>query len=99
MKLPGRTPDHRSRLVVACLRVVDLAPTVDALTGEILRSWCGVRASAADLAALEHALRIGEAWSARVLAIAMGPPAVEAALREARAVGADVLRVPVPVGG
>lgn len=99
MRLSGRTPDNRSRLVVACLRVVDLAPTVDALTGEIRRSWCGVRASAADLAALEHALRIADEWSARVLAVAMGPPAVDAALREARAVGAEVLRVPFPVAG
>ena len=96
MSLPGRTPGLSSRLVVACLRVVDLAPTVDALTGEIRRSWCGVRASAADLAALEHALRIAEAWSARVLAVAMGPPAVDATLREARAAGAEVLRIPFP---
>lgn len=99
MNLSGRAPDRRSRLVVACLRVVDLAPTVDALTGEIRRSWCGVRASAADLAALEHALRIAEAWSARVLAVAMGPPTVDAVLREARAAGAEVLRIPFPSAG
>lgn len=99
MNPSGSAPGYRSRLVVACLRVVDLAPTVDALTGEIRRSWCGVRASAADLAALEHALRIAEAWSARVLAVAMGPPAIDAALREARAVGTEVLRIPFPAAG
>ena len=84
---------HVPALVVACLRVVDQAPAVDPLTGEIRRDWSGARASAADMAALEHALRIAEAWSARVLAVAMGSPAVDSVLREAVAVGAEVLRI------
>ena len=83
----------RPRLVVACLRVVDQDPAVDPLTGAIRRDGTAARASAADLAALEQALRIAEAWSGRVLAVALGPPAADAVLREALAVGADVLRV------
>lgn len=89
-----RTPDSTPRLVVACLRVVDQGPTVNPLTGEIRRDVSAARASSADLAALEHALRVAEAWSGTVLAVAMGPSATDAILREAIAVGARALRVP-----
>lgn len=87
--------DRQPRLVVACLRVVDPRPAVDPLSGEIRRGGTAARASDADLAALEHALRIAEAWSGRVLAVSAGSPAADAVLREARAVGAEVLRVPL----
>lgn len=85
--------DNRFPLVVACLRVVDQEPAVDPLTGAIRRDASAARASVADMAALEHALRIAEAWSGRVLAVALGSPAADSVLREAVAVGADALRI------
>jgi electron transfer flavoprotein beta subunit len=45
--------------------------------------------SPADAAALEWALRIGEAAGEDVLVVSLGPPAADAALREAVASGAD----------
>ncbi|MGI5472183.1 mycofactocin-associated electron transfer flavoprotein beta subunit [Streptomyces sp. CA-132043] len=50
--------------------------------------------SPADLGALEQALRVSEALGGRCLAVCVGPPATEPALREALAAGADaVLRI------
>lgn len=83
-------------LVVACLRHTDLRPEVDPLTGAVTRDPRSAGLSAAEAAALERALRIAEAWSGRVLAVAAGPPAAEQTLREVLALGADVLRVPWP---
>ena len=87
---------HESPLVVACLRHIDQRPTVDGLTGEVHRDPLVATASAADQAALEHALRIAEVWDGRVIAVAAGPPAVEFTLRLAASVGAQPLRVPWP---
>ncbi|HEV3131315.1 MAG TPA: mycofactocin-associated electron transfer flavoprotein beta subunit [Acidimicrobiales bacterium] len=81
-------------LIVACLRITDLRPVVDPLTGAVSRDVWGVGLSAADAAALEHALRAAEAWSGRVLAVAVGPAAIEPVLRDVMALGASVLRVP-----
>ncbi|MGH3096399.1 MAG: mycofactocin-associated electron transfer flavoprotein beta subunit [Streptosporangiales bacterium] len=83
-------------LVVVCLRHVDQRARVDPLTGEIDRDPRSATASAADLAALEHALRIAEAWSGRVLAIAAGSPEADHTLRQAMALGAQVMRVAWP---
>jgi electron transfer flavoprotein beta subunit len=83
-----------SPLVVACLRVTDLRPEVDLLTGSVRRDRLGVGLSAPDASALEHALRIAEAWSARVLVVAAGPRSVEPVLRDAVALGASVVRIP-----
>ena len=69
-------------LVVACLRITDLRPEVDPLTGAISRDAWGTGLAAADAAALEHALRAAEAWSGRVLAVAVGPASVEPVLRD-----------------
>ena len=81
-------------LVVACLAPCDLRPAVDGLTGEV---WVDPRRadlSAADAAALEHALRAAEVWGpGRVLAVAAGGASVEPALRTAVALGADAIRV------
>jgi electron transfer flavoprotein beta subunit len=84
----------RTPLVVACLRVCDLRPEVDPLTGSIRRDVWGLGLSAADAAALEHALRIAEAWSGRVLAVAVGPATIEPVLREVSALGVSVVRIP-----
>jgi len=86
-------PEHP--LVVACLRITDLRTGIDPLTGAVTRDPLGVGLTAADGAALEHALRIAEAWSGRVIAIAAGPPSIEPVLREVLALGIEVLRIPV----
>ncbi|GIF52698.1 electron transfer flavoprotein beta subunit [Asanoa ferruginea] len=81
-------------LVVACLRFGDLRPSVDPLTGTVSRDPRGFDLSAADAAALEHALRLGDAWSAPVLAVTAAPSSADPLLRTALALGASVLRVP-----
>ena len=86
-------------LVVALLRHTDLRPEVDRLTGQVSRDYRSAGANPAELAALETALRIAEAWGGRVLAVTAGPVSAEETLREAHAVGASVLRVPWPSSG
>ncbi len=83
-----------SPLVVACLDPADLRPEVNSLTGEVQVDQRRVDLSAADEAALEYALRAGEAWDGQVVAVAAGPPSVEPILRRALALGARALRVP-----
>jgi electron transfer flavoprotein beta subunit len=63
-------------------------PQVDPLTGT-LRSAELMGPSESDLAALEWALRLGEAWGAEVLAACAGPPEAEPVLRDALAAGAS----------
>src|SRR5512142_315230 len=94
--LPDR-PDHRP-LVVALLRHTDRHPDVDPVTGQVTRDSRSAGPSAAEWAALELALRIAPSWDARVLAVCLGPPDAERTLREAAAVGAQVLRVVRPLG-
>ncbi len=81
------------RLVVALLRCTDLRAEVDPLSGAISRDPRAAALSASDAAALEHALRLAEAWGARVLALSAGGLECEAGLREAAAVGAETRRV------
>ena len=83
-------------LIVALLRHTDLRPQVDHISGHVSRDDRSAGANPAELAALETALRIADAWGGRVLAVAAGSEAAEATLREASAVGASVLRVPWP---
>ena len=80
--------------IAACLQVTDLRPEVDPLTGLVTRDRLATAPSASDQAALEHALRIAEAWSSRVVALAIGPAAIEEVLREVTALGVEVIRVP-----
>ncbi len=80
--------------MVACLRITDLRPEVDPLDGSVHRDSWGIGLSPADEAALEHALRICDSWSGRLLVVAVGPVAVEPVLRQVAALGASVLRVP-----
>jgi electron transfer flavoprotein beta subunit len=83
-------------LVVACLRHSDPRPEVDPLTGAVRRSGHGAGPAAAELAALELALRLAEAWHGQALAIVAGPPAADETLRDALAAGAAALRVDWP---
>lgn len=83
-------------LVAACLKWVDLRPDVDPLTGTVAEDPRFFGLSASDQAALEWALRLGEAWAAPVLALSVGPPPADAGLREALACGATrAIRVPM----
>jgi electron transfer flavoprotein beta subunit len=84
---------HYGPLVVACLRITDLRPEVDPLTGAVTRDAQGNCLSAADAAALELSLRIAASWSGQVVAVAVGPPSVDPVLRDVAALGATVLRV------
>lgn len=83
-------------LVVACLRHVDQRAGVDPLTGELDCDPRSASASAADLAALEYALRIAQAWSGRVLAVIAGAPKANDTLRQAMALGSEAVRVAWP---
>ena len=83
-------------LVVACVDPQDLRPDVDPLTGEVTYDPRRADLSAADAAALEHALRVAEAWGGRVLVVAAGPPEIDPVLREAASLGADAMRVTWP---
>ncbi len=89
----------RGPLVVACLRICDLRAEVDPLTGSVTSDGFGLALSAADGAALEHALRLAEAWSGRVLAAASGPATIDPVLRSVAALGVRVLRVGDEPGG
>lgn len=88
--------NEASPLVAVCLRVADLRPEIDPLTGALAQSAHGAGLSAADEAALERALTIAAAWSGRALALAAGPPIADGPLRAAAALGAQVLRVAWP---
>jgi electron transfer flavoprotein beta subunit len=92
-------PDIGSPLVVACLDPADLRPEVNPLTGAVHADRRRADLSAADGAALEYALRAGEAWGGQVLAVAAGPPSVDPVLRQAMALGARALRVPYGSNG
>ncbi|HEV8065252.1 MAG TPA: mycofactocin-associated electron transfer flavoprotein beta subunit [Acidimicrobiales bacterium] len=76
-------------LVVACLKAVPLVSSVDQLSGEVSFDPMSLGASVADLAALEWALRCGEAWGRPVLAVSAGGPEADAVLRDALAAGAS----------
>ena len=89
---PARGPGP---LVVACLRLGDLRPRVDPLDGTVRRDRLGVGLSPADAAALEHALRVAEAWSGRVVAVCVGPASVDPVLADVAALGVAVVRVPL----
>lgn len=93
--VPPAHPDPVGPLVVACLRINDLRPSVDPLDGAVTRDRLGVGLSPADAAALEHALRLADSWSARVVAVCVGPESVEPVLREVAALGVTVVRVPL----
>jgi electron transfer flavoprotein beta subunit len=79
-------------LIAACVKWVDLSPDVDPLHGGVETRPHGSGLSAADLAAVEVALRLGEAWGASVTVTSLGPVGVEPALRELLACGATAVR-------
>jgi electron transfer flavoprotein beta subunit len=85
-------------VIAACMKWVDRRPDVDPLTGEVHTDVRTSGPSDADDAALEWALRIGEAWRLPVVALAAGPAAVEPMLRDAVSTGAErAIRVDLPL--
>lgn len=79
--------------VVACLRVCDLHPEVDPLTGAVRTEVAGLGLSHADAAALEHTLRAAETWAVPAAAVTAGSPDVDPVLRDVAALGVSVLRI------
>jgi len=75
-------------VIGVCWKVVDLRAVVDPLTGDVLPDPDGLGVSAADEAALEWALRLGEAWERPVLIAAAGERSCEPLLQAALAAGA-----------
>jgi electron transfer flavoprotein beta subunit len=81
--------DREAAIVIAvCMKWVDRRPEVDPLTGAVHTDVRTSGASDADEAALEWALRIGQAWDVAVIAVTAGPPDADAMLRDAVAAGA-----------
>ena len=88
------TADGSQRVIVAALSWSWRSVTVDPLTGEVGADPRNSGPSLADLAALEHALRLAVPWAAKVVAVTVGPREADAQLRDALAVGAaEALRV------
>jgi electron transfer flavoprotein beta subunit len=78
---------NRGGHIAVALKWVDLSPEVDPLAGQVYHDARTSGFSPADAAALEWALRLGEAWQLPVAAVTAGPPQAEAVLREAAAFG------------
>jgi electron transfer flavoprotein beta subunit len=81
------------RLIVACVAPADLLPDVDGLTGEVRVDARRADLTASDAAAVEHVLRIAQAWGGRPLVVADGPPAIDAVLVDLAALGCEVIRI------
>jgi electron transfer flavoprotein beta subunit len=75
--------------VAVVLKYVDRRPDIDPLTGHVHTDRRSSGMSDADMAALEWALRLADAWGWPLTALTAGPPEAEAVLREALAVGAN----------
>jgi electron transfer flavoprotein beta subunit len=88
--------DTRNPLIVVCLRHSDRRPDVDPVTGQVDRDHRGAGPAPSEWAALELGLQVAQAWDGDVLAVCVGPPDADRTLREAAAVGAQVLRVALP---
>jgi len=76
-----------------CVAPDDLRPQVDPLSGSVTVDERWAVLSASEAAAVEHAVRMGEAWGLGVVAITVGPPGCEVALAEVSALGVAVCRV------
>jgi electron transfer flavoprotein beta subunit len=80
-------------MVAVCLAPTDLRPEVDELTGEVTSDLRRADLPAGEAAALEHALRVAEAWDGWVLAVAVGAAEIDPVLREVSALGVETVRV------
>ena len=85
--------------IVACVKWAALRTEVDLLHGTVHTSNHGHGISESDRAAVELALRLGEAWSAAVDVVCAGPASADDTLAELYAVGVDrVVRVELDPG-
>ncbi|WP_239393885.1 hypothetical protein [Frankia sp. CiP3] len=84
----GGLPELQNLQLTVLVAHSPLAVEVDPLTGEVRIDDRLSGLSAADQAACEWALRLGDAWSVPVRALTVGPPAADATLRGALAAGA-----------
>lgn len=82
-----------------CVAPDDLRPQVDPLSASVSVDERWAALSASDSAAVEHAVRMGEAWDLAVVAITVGPPGCEVALTEVSALGVAVHRVDAAQSG
>ena len=107
LDVPGRRRRRRvseglrsMRVIVAALSWSWRETEVDPLTGAVRANRRDRGPNSSELAALEHALRLGEKWDARVVAASVAPAEADEMLREALAVGAaQALRVEPAVDG
>lgn len=78
------------RLIVPIKQVPETSNVkMDPETGTMVRSGVEAIVNPLDLYAIEAALRLREAHGGQVVALSMGPPAADKALREAMAMGCD----------
>jgi electron transfer flavoprotein beta subunit len=75
--------------LAACVKVVDLRPEIDRLSGVVSTSDRTAGISAADSAAVEVGLRLAEAWGVSLSVVCAGGPAADSILRELLAAGAS----------
>jgi electron transfer flavoprotein beta subunit len=95
---PAARPAERLQ-VVACVKWAALRTEVDLLHGTVHTANHGHGISESDRAAVELALRLGEAWSAGVHVVCAGPADADDSLAELYAVGVErVLRVELDPG-
>src|SRR5260370_19240487 len=75
------------RVIVAALSWSWRETEVDPLTGTVRANRRDRGPNESELAALEHALRLGEKWDARVVAASVAPAEADEMLRDALAAG------------
>lgn len=75
-------------MIAVCIKWTQLRVEIDPLLGTVAPMNHGAGISAADEAAIEVALRLGERFDQPVTVLTLGPPDADAALRDALAVGA-----------
>lgn len=82
--------------IAVCLRISDLRPEVDPLSGSVHTDRWGIGLSGADAAALESALRLRDHRGGRIVALTVAGPLADDVLREVWAHDVDVLRIDPP---
>lgn len=77
--------------IVVCIKLVPAVTDVkiDPETGTLIRDGLESEVNPFDMYAIEEAIRLKEKHGGQVIAISMGPPQAEYALREALALGCD----------
>jgi electron transfer flavoprotein beta subunit len=86
-------------LIAACVKWTDLRPEIDPIHGTVVSSGRGNGFSDADLASVEVALRLAEAWGGATAVVSAAGPDADGGLRELLAAGVDrAVRVDVGPG-